>query len=174
MRLVSGHKGSDEFTEQISRLADEVKQNIGYKRQFMEWERQKTYLYNKGKEEGVVEGERKKAIEDARNFLFKCINPEIIAECTGLPLEEVQKLAEELVPVDPELQGGTRELSKIFFDKIPVIQVNEQIEKRFSTLVDNIQQEYTKQRAIEIDTLIFELYELSEEEQQVIGFVEIQ
>lgn len=24
----------------------------------------------------------------------------------------------------PELQGGTRELSKIFFDKIPVIQVN--------------------------------------------------
>ncbi len=74
----------------------------------------------------------------------------------------------------PELQGGTRELSKIFFDKIPVIQVNEQIEKRFSTLVDNIQQEYTKQRAIEIDTLIFELYELSEEEQQVIGFVEIQ
>lgn len=74
----------------------------------------------------------------------------------------------------PELQGGTRELSKIFFDKIPVIQVNEQIEKRFSTLVDNIQQEYTKQRAIEIDTLVFELYELSEEEQQVIGFVEIQ
>ena len=74
----------------------------------------------------------------------------------------------------PELQGGTRELSKIFFDKIPVIQVNEQIERKFKTLVDDIQQEYTKQRAIEIDNLIFELYNLSEEEQEVIGFVEIQ
>lgn len=74
----------------------------------------------------------------------------------------------------PELQGGTRELSKIFFDKIPVIQVNEHIEQRFKTVVDDIQQTYSKQRAIDIDTLIFDLYNLSMEERQLIGFVEIQ
>ena len=100
MRLVSGQKGSDEFTEKIAHLADEVKQNIGYKRQFMEWERQKTYLYNKGKEEGVIEGKQEKAVEDAKNLLIKGINPETIAECIGLPLEEVQKLAEELVTAE--------------------------------------------------------------------------
>ena len=96
MRLVSGQKGSDEFTEKIAHLADEVKQNIGYKRQFMEWERQKTYLYNKGKEEGVIEGKQEKAVEDARNLLTEGIAPDVIARCTGLPLEEVNKLAEEI------------------------------------------------------------------------------
>ena len=49
-----------------------------------------------GRAEGLAEGEakgaRKKAIETARNFLKKNISAEIIAECTGLPLEEVNKL----------------------------------------------------------------------------------
>ena len=74
----------------------------------------------------------------------------------------------------PELQGGTRELRKIFFDKIPVLQVNEQVEQRFRIALNRIQQEYTMQQAIEIDNLIYDLYDLSEEERQLIGFVEIQ
>ena len=74
----------------------------------------------------------------------------------------------------PELQGGTRELRKIFFDKIPVLQVNEQVEQRFRIALNRIQQEYTVQQAIEIDNLIYDLYDLSEEERQLIGFVEIQ
>ena len=49
-----------------------------------------------GLKEGLAEGEakgaRNKAIETARNFLKKNISAEIIAECTGLPLEEVNKL----------------------------------------------------------------------------------
>ena len=65
-------------------------------------------------------------------------------------------------------------MSKIFFDKIPVIQVGEQIEKLFRIAVDDIQQTYSKQRAIDIDTLIFDLYNLSMEERQLIGFIEIQ
>ena len=46
--------------------------------------------------DGYEKGKQEKAVEDARNFLAKGINPEIIAECTGLPLEEVQKLQAEL------------------------------------------------------------------------------
>ncbi len=38
----------------------------------------------------------------------------------------------------PELQGGTRELSKIFFDKIPVKQISEDEEKPFKAIVDYI------------------------------------
>ena len=100
MRLVSGQKGCNAFTKRVELLADEVKHNIGYKREYMEWERQKTYLYNKGKEDGVAEGKIEAKIETARNFLAEGVAPEIIAKCSGLPLEEVQKLAEELSPAN--------------------------------------------------------------------------
>ncbi len=74
----------------------------------------------------------------------------------------------------PELQGGTRELSKIFFDKIPVIQVDFPTNEVFEKQLLDIQEEYTKSKAIEIDTMIFDLYNLSKEERQLIGFVEIE
>ncbi len=73
----------------------------------------------------------------------------------------------------PELQGGTREMSKIFFDKIPVKQVSDEEDTQFQTAVEDIQKEYTTEKAMAIDTMIFDLYNLSEEERQVIGFVEI-
>ena len=62
----------------------------------MTWERQRAYDFDDGKAAGMKE----KAIEDARNLLAEGIAPEIIAKCTGLPLEEVQKLAEELVAAE--------------------------------------------------------------------------
>ena len=73
----------------------------------------------------------------------------------------------------PELQGGTRELSKIFFDKIPVIQVNPYTNALFLDQLLDIQNEYTKSKAIAIDTMIFDLYDLSNEERELVGFVEI-
>ena len=73
----------------------------------------------------------------------------------------------------PELQGGTRELSKIFFDKIPVCKVSENQERLFQILVDDIQHEYTKQKALRLDTMLFDLYVLSPEERKEIGYVEI-
>lgn len=73
----------------------------------------------------------------------------------------------------PELLGGTRELRKIFFDKIPVLRVNDEINEKFSTLVFDIQKEYTREKAIHIDERLFDLYNLTQEERNVIGFVEI-
>ena len=37
----------------------------------------------------------------------------------------------------------------------------------------DIQNEYTKSKAIAIDTMIFDLYDLSNEERELVGFVEI-
>ena len=73
----------------------------------------------------------------------------------------------------PELQGGTRELSKIFFDKIHVIKVDKETDSKFKALVDDIQKEYTREKAIKIDNIIFDMYGLTEEERRTIGFVEI-
>ena len=74
----------------------------------------------------------------------------------------------------PELQGGTRELSKIFFDKIPVYEVSEAQNRLFQDAVEDIQKEYNKQKAQRIDSMLFDLYKLTPEERTTIGFVEIQ
>ena len=73
----------------------------------------------------------------------------------------------------PELQGGTRELRKIFFDKIPVLKVSDEINNSFIPLLKDIQNEYTKQKAQRIDSMLFDLYNLTTDERKVIGFVEI-
>ena len=73
----------------------------------------------------------------------------------------------------PELQGGTRELSKIFFDKIPVCKVSNNQDVLFQEDVEDIQHEYTKQKAQRIDSMLFDLYNLTIEERKTIGFVEI-
>lgn len=78
----------------------------------------------------------------------------------------------------PELQGGTRELSKIFFDKIPVLKVSPETNLYFENLVLKVQDSKAKQIStksieIEIDEMIFNLYSLSEEEKKEIGFIEI-
>ena len=73
----------------------------------------------------------------------------------------------------PELQGGTRELSKIFFDKIPVRKISDTQNQQFQDAVEDIQSEYTKQKAQKIDSMLFDLYNLSPKERNTIGFVEI-
>lgn len=73
----------------------------------------------------------------------------------------------------PELQGGTRELSKIFFDKIPVYKISEVQDILFKNAVEDIQSKYTKQKAQKIDSMLFDLYNLTVEERKTIGFVEI-
>ena len=72
----------------------------------------------------------------------------------------------------PELQGGTREMSKIFFDKIPVKQISDMENLEFIKLVDCIQQEYSKEIAIQIDERLFDLYNLTSEERKVIKVFE--
>lgn len=79
----------------------------------------------------------------------------------------------------PELQGGTRELRKIFLDKIPVLQVSEKINSEFEKMVLRLQElvamrKPTKDLELEIDERIFDLYSLTKDERQIIGFIEIQ
>jgi len=79
----------------------------------------------------------------------------------------------------PELQGGTRELRKIFLDKISVLKVSDKINREFEKLVHILQdlvakRKSTKDLEIEIDEKIFDLYSLTKEERKTIGFIEIQ
>ena len=49
-----------------------------------------------GMSAGIEKGAHDNAIETAKNMLNECDSPEKVSRCTGLPLDEVQKLAEEL------------------------------------------------------------------------------
>ena len=79
----------------------------------------------------------------------------------------------------PELLGGTRELRKVFIEKIPVLKVSNEINHAFETILKKIQNanrvnSRDKKLELELDRMIFELYELTDEEKDDIGFIEIQ
>ncbi len=74
----------------------------------------------------------------------------------------------------PKLGDRGRELSKIFFDKIPVKKVDELTESKFAEIIRDIQHKFTKGKAQRIDMNIFEVYGLSKEDQEAIGYIEIE
>ncbi|KAA6313052.1 hypothetical protein EZS27_036117, partial [termite gut metagenome] len=74
---------------------------------------------------------------------------------------------------------GTRELRKIFFDPLPVLKVNDSINNIFYYKISEIQtlrcaNKNIKELEIEIDNMIFDLYQLHNTERDEIGFIEIQ
>ena len=66
----------------------------------MEWERQRAYDRQAGKDEGLTEGRLEgahlKAIESAENALSIGIPLEDVSKITGLSLEEVEELAKKV------------------------------------------------------------------------------
>lgn len=78
----------------------------------------------------------------------------------------------------PELLGGTRELRKIFLEQLKVIQVSVKTNKEFEKMVFKLQDLSKKQKPIreieiEIDEKLFDLYSLTKDEREAIGFIEI-
>ncbi len=73
----------------------------------------------------------------------------------------------------PELLGDTYELSKVFFEKIPVKQVDDQTGQVFSEKVDQIISLKKENQDVtilenEINQMVYELYGLTEDEIKII------
>ena len=95
--LCSG-KPSDNFTEDIEQRVERLKINEIFRSDYMMdalplFDARRAGL-KEGMQKGLLAGERKKAIETAKKMVGKNIPMETIAECTGLSLEEVNKLKE--------------------------------------------------------------------------------
>ncbi len=78
----------------------------------------------------------------------------------------------------PELQGGTRELRKIFFETIRVLEVSDLENDLFKTKIEEIQDNKknglpTSELELRIDNLLFDKYDLTTEERTAIGFIDI-
>lgn len=54
----------------------------------MEWEREKVYEYDRGREEGA----KQTAIENAHNFYANGVSVEIIAKSLGMTEEQVKEI----------------------------------------------------------------------------------
>ena len=70
------------------------------------------------------------------------------------------------------LFGGARGMSKIFFDKIPVLEIDDNTDNVFHAMILDIQNEYTEEKAKKIDEMIFDLYGLTQEERNTIGYID--
>ena len=93
--LCSG-KPSDYLTEDIDRRVERLKINEIFRSDYMMDALPLHDARQAGLKEGRLEGEREAKFATARNLLKKNISAEIIAECTGLSLKEVQKIKQEL------------------------------------------------------------------------------
>ena len=81
LKMVSNNKSSNAFTDKVKKLVDNAKRNTQWRKQFMDWEREKTYSFNRGLEQGA----QQKAVEDALTLIRDYnATPETAAEKTAL------------------------------------------------------------------------------------------
>lgn len=92
LRMVTENKASDKFTGRVLELLRDAKRNTQWRKQYMEWEREKTYI----REDAIEEGRQAKAVEAARNMLnLKVGTIEQVAQITGLSVEQVLQLQQK-------------------------------------------------------------------------------
>ena len=99
LKLVAGQKAGDNFSKKVARLAEDAKRNTQWKKQYMEWERQRAYDFESGKEAGIALGAEQKAVEDARSFYAHGASIELIAKSLNMAPEQVKKIVKDLVPM---------------------------------------------------------------------------
>lgn len=89
---------TDDFTSRVNRIVEESKNNEKFRDRYITMNLHdrdiKVLAFKDGKKEGLAEGE-KKLLETAKKMLEKNIPVEVVAECTGLAIEEVEKLLEK-------------------------------------------------------------------------------
>ncbi len=91
--LLVSNKPSNDYTSCLKKYVDDAKHNMQWRFQYMTYQRIQYYA----REEGREEGRREAAIENAKNLLaMNILTQEQIAKGTGLPLEKIKELAEEI------------------------------------------------------------------------------
>ena len=94
--LITG-RTEDSCTRELELCTAKAKQNAQTRRQYMDWARELNYEKERGYSIGYDSGLHQKALQAAANLLKKSISPDIIAECTGLSLTEVEEIKNSLV-----------------------------------------------------------------------------
>ena len=92
LEYLSTKISKDELTNKIDYMVSTTKVKEEFGRNYMIANMRDIMMKKQAYNEGVIQGAEQKAIETAKNMLLNLIPANVIAECTGLPLETIQKL----------------------------------------------------------------------------------
>ena len=84
------------LTDKINNMVEEQKENDKFRTEYLSMNLHDRDItrkaFTEGREEGISQGAELTKIETAKNMIQKHLAVELIAECTGLPLEKIQEL----------------------------------------------------------------------------------
>ena len=85
--FLKGQKAQTDFTRELEKHVNQAKRNVMWRNQYMTWQQS-------------IDEEVEIAVEEnsentARKLLKNGVNPQIVAECTDIPLEKVLSLYDQ-------------------------------------------------------------------------------
>ena len=95
--IQTNEPGEDDFSKRLCEFVARVKENEKFRKEFSDMNLHDFDIMTEAKEEGLVEGARKKAIENATNLIkMKVGTLEQISQATGVPMQELQEITAKL------------------------------------------------------------------------------
>ena len=88
LKLIISNVSTNEFSHRILKLVDEAKHNIQWKRQYMDFAREKTYAFEDGMETA--------RLEDIKNFFMNGASVELIAKSMKMSVEEILEITKDV------------------------------------------------------------------------------
>jgi flagellar biosynthesis/type III secretory pathway protein FliH len=100
LEYIKDKKSTSDFTKMIDLLVEKTKENQTFRGDYMAWglaeQDAEKRGYNAGIADGVAQGAEQAKIETAKQGLVMNLSSKQISELTGLSLETVENLADEL------------------------------------------------------------------------------
>ena len=96
LRFLLTNNAESSLCKKLKEREKQIKMTARAQKEYMDYCMLKQACIDYGKEEGIAIGEERAKLETARNLLMENASEDMIARCTGLPLEKVRELANEL------------------------------------------------------------------------------
>ena len=93
LEYIKDKKSTSDFTKMIDQLVEKTKENQTFRGDYMAWGLAEQDAEKRGYNAGIADGAEQAKIDTAKKMLLNLIPVDVVAECTGLPLETIQKLA---------------------------------------------------------------------------------
>ena len=95
--IQTNEPGEDDFSKRLCEFVARVKENEKFRKEFADMNLHDFDIMTEAKEEGLAEGARQNAVENATNLIkMKVGTLEQISQATGVPMQELQEITAKL------------------------------------------------------------------------------